>query len=158
MTAEPHPNHEQLIPVTTTVTSRRNYSRSGTGSGHVRLIVGKDSGVNLRSPVNPAAASAVYRASERERGPPMTTPLPHRAIAMLRAVAAGRAELTASSEPDLRVDGLPCCDQAMAHDLVHAGLVVADGSGAAWMPARLTPSGERALASAGPPPGGRAAA
>ena len=88
----------------------------------------------------------------------MTTPLPHRAIAMLRAVAAGRAELTDSSEPDLRVDGLPCCDQAMAHDLAHAGLLVAAGPKTAWMPARLTPSGERALAEAGPPPSRRAAA
>ncbi|HEY0499154.1 MAG TPA: hypothetical protein VGD48_25650 [Kutzneria sp.] len=88
----------------------------------------------------------------------MTTPLPHRAIAMLRAVATGRAELTDSSEPDLRVDGLPCCDQAMAHDLVHAGLITATGSRTDWMPARLTPSGARVLADAGPPPGGRAAA
>jgi hypothetical protein len=82
----------------------------------------------------------------------MTTPLPHRAIAMLRAVAAGHAELTDSSEPDLRFDGLPCCDQAMAHDLVHAGLVVATGPRNPWMPAKLTPSGERALADASPPP------
>ncbi|MFC0543276.1 hypothetical protein [Kutzneria chonburiensis] len=88
----------------------------------------------------------------------MTTPLPHRAIAILRAVAAGRAELTDSREPDLRVDGLPCCDQAMAHDLVHAGLVVAARSTSTWMPARLTPSGERALAEAGPPPAQRPAA
>jgi hypothetical protein len=88
----------------------------------------------------------------------MTTSLPHRAIAMLRAVAAGRAELTDSREPDLRVDGLPCCDQPMAHDLVHAGLMVPAGPKTAWMPARLTPSGERALAETGPPPGAGAAA
>ena len=87
----------------------------------------------------------------------MTTPLPHRAIAMLRAIAAGHAELTDSSEPDLRFDGLPCCDQAMAHDLVHAGLVVAAGPRNPWMPAKLTPSGEKALADAGPPPGIHAA-
>jgi hypothetical protein len=88
----------------------------------------------------------------------MITPLPHRAIAILRAVAAGRAELTDSREPDLRVDGLPCCDQAMARDLVHDGLVTAAGSKGAWMPARLTPSGERVLAAAAPPPTGRVAA
>src|SRR3954471_1736717 len=46
-----------------------------------------------------------------------------RALAMLRAVGAGRAELTCSCEPDLRVDGLPCCDQATAHDLARAGLI-----------------------------------
>ena len=96
----------------------------------------------------------------------MTTPLPHRAIAMLRAVAAGRAELTDSREPDLRVDGLPCCDQAMAHDLVHAGLMTSAGTGGTWRPATLTPlgqrslaagqrslaAGEKTLADAGPPP------
>lgn len=46
-----------------------------------------------------------------------------RARAMLRAVAAGRAEVTGGSEPDLYVDGLPCCDQMATHDLVHAGLL-----------------------------------
>ncbi|QUQ65090.1 hypothetical protein [Kutzneria sp. CA-103260] len=83
----------------------------------------------------------------------MTTPLSHRALAMLRAVRAGRAELTASREPDFRVDGLACCDQAMARELVHAGLVATAGVGAkgAWLPAILTPSGENALASASPP-------
>ena len=42
---------------------------------------------------------------------------------MLRAVAAGRAEVTGGTEPDLYVDGLPCCDQMASHDLVHAGLL-----------------------------------
>jgi len=46
-----------------------------------------------------------------------------RALAMLRAVDAGRAEFTAGREPDLYVDGLPCCDQTATHDLVHAGLL-----------------------------------
>ena len=83
----------------------------------------------------------------------MTTPLPHRALAMLRAVQAGRAELTASREPDFRIDGLACCDQAMAWDLVHAGLVTTAGTAAlgSWLPAILTPSGENALATASPP-------
>ena len=53
----------------------------------------------------------------------MTATLNRRAIAMLRAIAAGRAELTCSCEPDLRVDGLPCCDQATAHTLVREGLI-----------------------------------
>lgn len=80
----------------------------------------------------------------------MTTPLPHRALAMLRAVQAGRAELTDSCEPDLRVDGLACCDQAMARTLAHAGLVAAAGAGprGAWLPAVLTPTGEQALEAA----------
>ncbi|MFD1148111.1 hypothetical protein [Saccharothrix hoggarensis] len=46
-----------------------------------------------------------------------------RAKAMLRAVAAGRAQLTGGREPDLYVDGLPCCDQMATHDLVRAGLL-----------------------------------
>ncbi|WP_438860684.1 hypothetical protein [Amycolatopsis solani] len=64
-----------------------------------------------------------------------------------RAGGAGRAELTCSCEPDLRVDGLPCCDQATAHELARAGLirparVVAVGQ---WTRAELTDDGQRAL-------------
>lgn len=77
----------------------------------------------------------------------MHTELNRRAMAMLRAVGAGRAELTCSCEPDLRVDGLPCCDQATAHQLARAGLirpvrVVAVGQ---WTRAELTAEGLRAL-------------
>ncbi|EOD63175.1 hypothetical protein [Amycolatopsis vancoresmycina] len=77
----------------------------------------------------------------------MITELNRRALAMLRAVGAGRAELTCSCEPDLRVDGLPCCDQATAHQLARAGLirparVVAVGQ---WTRAELTADGRRAL-------------
>ncbi len=46
-----------------------------------------------------------------------------RAKAMLRAVAAGRGQLSGGQEPDLYVDGLSCCDQTATHDLVHAGLL-----------------------------------
>ncbi|MFD6068171.1 hypothetical protein [Amycolatopsis lurida] len=49
--------------------------------------------------------------------------LSYRALAMLRAVAQGRAEITVSLEPDLYVDGLPCSDQSTAHRLAHAGLI-----------------------------------
>lgn len=77
----------------------------------------------------------------------MSTELNRRALAMLRAVGAGRAELTCSCEPDLRVDGLPCCDQATAHQLARAGLirparVVAVGQ---WTRAELTEDGRLAL-------------
>jgi len=47
----------------------------------------------------------------------------HRAMALLRAVAEGRAEITASCEPDLFIDGLSCGDQYTAHLLAHAGLI-----------------------------------
>jgi hypothetical protein len=82
----------------------------------------------------------------------MESTLNRRALAMLRAVGAGRAELTCSCEPDLRVDGLPCCDQATAHELARAGLirpagrpVVAVGQ---WTRAELTSDGRLALGGA----------
>ncbi|HEY2059431.1 hypothetical protein [Amycolatopsis sp. NBC_01480] len=73
--------------------------------------------------------------------------LTNRSLAMLRAVAAGRADLGAGSEPDLRVDGLPCCDQPAAHRLFHDGLVRPAGPArpGQWTPAELTAAGELAL-------------
>ena len=53
----------------------------------------------------------------------MDDELNHRARALLRAIAAGRAEVTRSSEPDLKVDGLLCSDQVAARELAHAGLL-----------------------------------
>jgi hypothetical protein len=58
-------------------------------------------------------------------------------MALLRAVAEGRAEITASCEPDLFIDGLSCGDQYTAHLLAHAGLI---------RPARPTEIGERVRA------------
>lgn len=52
-----------------------------------------------------------------------TQPLNGRQRAVLRAVAAGRATLALSCEPDLFVDGLCCSDQVCLHVLVHAGLI-----------------------------------
>ncbi|WP_116205311.1 hypothetical protein [Amycolatopsis circi] len=79
----------------------------------------------------------------------MSVTLNRRALAMLRAIAAGRAELTRSCEPDLRVDGLPCCDQTTAHDLVREGLVrpasALGGAVGQWTEAELTPDGLLAL-------------
>ncbi len=81
---------------------------------------------------------------------PTTRELSGRALAMLRAVDAGRAELTSGREPDLYVDGLPCCDRTATHDLVHAGLlraatVVAPGQ---RVRAELTDEGRAALGTA----------
>jgi hypothetical protein len=68
--------------------------------------------------------------------------------AILRAVAAGGAELVCGSEPDLLIDGRCCCDQIAAHRLARAGLI-----GAALMagtgervPASLTAAGAARLA------------
>lgn len=73
--------------------------------------------------------------------------LTHRALAMLRAVAAGRTEITCSCEPDMFVDGLPCCHQAVAHALVHAGLVRQSRPGSVGRRVRavLTPEGHAIL-------------
>lgn len=73
--------------------------------------------------------------------------LNHRQLAMLRAVAGGRAEITRSCEPDLYVDGLPCCDQGTVRELVHAGLLRAAGTGSIGhrVTAALTDLGQAAL-------------
>lgn len=70
--------------------------------------------------------------------------LSHRALAMLRAIADGRAEITVSQEPDLFVDGLPCSDQSSAHFLFHAGLVLPSRAGApgSRVPAVLSEAGQ----------------
>jgi hypothetical protein len=54
------------------------------------------------------------------------TPVPTltpRDRAILKAVAAGRAELVCGAEPDLLLDGRCCCDQVAAHRLARAGLI-----------------------------------
>ncbi|WP_436502075.1 hypothetical protein [Actinokineospora sp. HUAS TT18] len=68
---------------------------------------------------------------------------------MLRAVAAGRAELVLSCEPDMLIDGLSCCDQFTAHDLTRAGLVRPAHPGLVGhrVPAVLTNAGHAALRS-----------
>jgi hypothetical protein len=73
--------------------------------------------------------------------------LNNRAISMLRAVVAGRAQITCSSEPDLFIDDVPCCDQYTAHTLAHAGLIEPAKPGAVGelVPARLTAAGEAAI-------------
>jgi hypothetical protein len=48
--------------------------------------------------------------------------------AILRAVAAGSAELTGGREPDLLLDGRYCCDQGAVHRLVRAGLIAPAGA------------------------------
>ncbi|HEY7591577.1 MAG TPA: hypothetical protein VH969_00365 [Actinophytocola sp.] len=76
--------------------------------------------------------------------------LNHRAISMLRAVVAGRAQISCSSEPDLFIDNVPCCDQFTAHMLAHAGLIEAATGGDVGdlVPAQLTAEGVAAIAPA----------
>ncbi len=71
-----------------------------------------------------------------------------RELAMLRAVAAGRAELVRSCEPDLYIDGLCCCDQYTAHHLAHRGLLRASTPGRIGerVRAELTATGQALVA------------
>ena len=67
------------------------------------------------------------------------TSLSHRDRAILRAVAAGRCELSAAAGASLVIDGVRCCDQLVGPRLARAGLIAA--AGARPGPARLTASG-----------------
>ena len=89
----------------------------------------------------PAEASARRRCSTHPT-------LSGRDRAILRAVAAGGAELTLGVEPDLYLDGRCCCDQPAAHTLVRTGLIAATAVGRIGqrVTATLTHAGERALA------------
>lgn len=73
--------------------------------------------------------------------------LPPRALAILRAAATGRAEMTCSCEPDLFIDGLACCDQATARLLAHAELIcpARPGTIGQRVPVRLTAVGRSVL-------------
>jgi hypothetical protein len=76
-----------------------------------------------------------------------TSTLSGRDRAILRAVAAGGAELQLGTEPDLFFDGRSCYDQSAAHHLVRAGLITAAtlGLAARRVNAVLTPAGHQAL-------------
>ena len=76
-----------------------------------------------------------------------TSTLSGRDRAILRAVAAGGAELALGAEPDLFLDGRCCCDQSAAHHLVRAGLIAAATLGLIGqrVAADLTPTGQKAL-------------
>ncbi len=70
---------------------------------------------------------------------------------MLRAVAARRAQMSCSCEPDLFIDGFACCDQMTAHALAHGGYIrPAESTGLSAVtgrvPAELTEAGEAAIA------------
>lgn len=75
--------------------------------------------------------------------------LSHRAMAMLKAVAQQRAQMSTSCEPDLFIDGFACCDQMTAHALARGGYVrPAAGAGTAapgLVVAELTEAGVAAL-------------
>ena len=78
-----------------------------------------------------------------------TSTLSGRDRAILRAVAAGGAELSLGTEPDLFFDGRCCCDQSAAHQLVREGLIAAATLGLVGQRvAAITPAGQQALGTA----------
>ena len=68
--------------------------------------------------------------------------LSHRDRAVLRAVAAGRCQISAGAGASLIIDGIRCCDQLVGPRLIKAGLIAAV---ARRGPARLTDSGRGVL-------------
>jgi hypothetical protein len=76
-----------------------------------------------------------------------TSTLSGRDRAILRAVAAGGAQLQLGAEPDLFFDGRSCADQYAVHHLVHAGFITAATLGLLGqrVTAILTPAGHEAL-------------
>ncbi|MFS8104889.1 hypothetical protein LFM09_48085 [Lentzea alba] len=74
--------------------------------------------------------------------------LSNREMALLRAVAAGRAQMSHSCEPDLFIDGMASCDQSAARHLAHAGLIepVVPAAVGTFTRARLTLLGASVLA------------
>jgi len=78
-----------------------------------------------------------------------TTPkatLSYRDRAVLRAVAAGRCQISGDIGVQLVIDGVCCCDQSVGTRLSRAGLIATDGSRPGL--ARLTPSGRALLEAA----------
>lgn len=73
--------------------------------------------------------------------------LSYRALAILRAVAMGRVEITYSCELDLYIDGLVCSDQYTAHLLAHRKLITPSRPGRLGqrVSACLTATGQVAL-------------
>jgi hypothetical protein len=71
-------------------------------------------------------------------------PLSKRDRAVLRAVAAGRCQISPRDGDVLTVDGMCFADQFAGHRLTVAGLITAAKQGSA----RLTPSGQALLAAA----------
>ncbi|RJQ68878.1 hypothetical protein D5S17_31385 [Pseudonocardiaceae bacterium YIM PH 21723] len=69
--------------------------------------------------------------------------LNQREVALLRAVAAGRAQLRAGSGGELTVDGA-WCDRVAVHRLVTGGMIqpAREGAVGQLLPAELTEAGE----------------
>jgi hypothetical protein len=82
-----------------------------------------------------------------------TATLSKRDHAVLRAIAAGRCQVSGRCGTTLLIDGLCCADQFAGARLTGAGLIAAAES--AGGPARLTPTAVALLAAQQPSPGNR---
>ena len=82
-----------------------------------------------------------------------TATLNKRDRAVLRAVAAGRCQVSGGCGTTLVIDGLCCADQFAGARLTGAGLIAASGSTGG--PARLTPIAVALLAATDPSAGSR---
>jgi hypothetical protein len=102
----------------------------------------------LDSASGDAAAPHNVQLEALVEGSPGTVTLTGRDRAILRAVAAGGAELLIGAEPDLLLDGRCCCDQVAAHRLAHRGLIAPTRTAAVGqrVPACLTLAGAARLA------------
>lgn len=80
---------------------------------------------------------------------PVAHTFTNRHRAMLKAVAAGRAEALYGCAPDLLIDGR-YCDHLAAHELFRAGLIVVAETGSVGqrVAARLTEIGRSVLSAA----------
>jgi hypothetical protein len=120
----------------TTGTDRRSLTRTAAARSHagrVRLEL-------------PSPGGADGRAEGGAAAPALPIPLSRRDLAVLRAVAAGRCQMSGAGGGSLTVDGLCCCDQFVGPRLTSAGLIAAAGPQPG--PARLTASGRVLLGAA----------
>lgn len=111
-----------------------------TRTGQPRWHTGR---VRLERRPSPRCAEGMADDGAATPASPMSAPLSHRDLAVLRAVAAGRCEMSAASGGSLTVDGLCFCDQFVGPRLAGAGLIAAPGPQPG--PVRLTASGRALL-------------
>lgn len=123
----------------TTGAHRRSLTRTAAARPHAGRV---------GSEYEPSPGRADGRDEDRAAPPAAapSIPLSRRDVAVLRAVAAGRCQMSGAGGGSLTVDGLCCCDQFVAPRLTSAGLIAAAGPQPG--PARLTPSGRALLEAA----------
>jgi hypothetical protein len=122
----------------TTGTGRRSLTRIAGARSHAGRV-----GFEYQ----PSPGRADVRADDRAAAPAaLSMPLSRRDLAVLRAVAAGRCQMSGACGGSLTVDGLCCCDQFVGPRLTSAGLIAA--AGPQLGPARLTASGRALLGAA----------